>query len=56
MIRKKKNKKPIIRGSKLSSKGLDSSKQGFVLASISQRCKFSSIIKSYPKISKHNFL
>jgi len=33
---------------------LDYSRQGFVLTSMSQGCPVSSIIKSYPKISKEN--
>lgn len=40
-----------IRGIKLANRGLLSSKQGFVFASINQTLYLSSIMKSNPKIS-----
>lgn len=47
---------PNILGKYISSKGLEVSMQGFVLTSISQSLRFSSMMKSYPKISNENFL
>ncbi len=44
-----------IPGINLPNNGHDSSKQGFVLASISQTLKLSSIKKSNPKTSNENY-
>lgn len=41
-----------MRGSKTLSNSDDSSRQGFVLTSMSQTLYSESIMKSYPKISK----
>ena len=50
------NASSSILGSRHFKMGLDSSRQGLVFTYISQGCPLMSIMKSYPKISKLNFL
>ena len=56
MKKKLMNFLPSILGISIYNKGLDSSKQGLVLTSISHILRLASIIKSKPNNSKQYFL